>query len=311
MSPQELTPQTTEVPGRARQWKPILGSAGGIFLGAVFLVAAWGKAMSPGAFVEQIRLEGLDFILSAGLLALLTLAVETGLGLALLLGIRRLWLLVPTTLLVSFFVLLNGRNYYLVWAGLRDETAACGCFGELLERTPAQAFWQDLLLLVPPLLLALWGRAIGFRPFPKVRLILSMVAAIGMVVFAWRSPELQYASLAAQIAAGAEEETFLKSDDYLLMVDGREVPEAEIYDRQDPVAFLILAPQLSSPLLVRPQEGGVHSIGTESILKRKDGQVELVLDPDYPPPVTFEVIEDAVTFTIEGREVQMKNKAHR
>ena len=29
---------------------------------------------------------------------------------------------------------------------------SCGCFGDLITRTPAEAFWQDLVLLLPPLL---------------------------------------------------------------------------------------------------------------------------------------------------------------
>lgn len=299
------SPQSIETKS-VTHWRPIVGSVGGIFLGGVLLVAAWGKAMSPGAFVEQIQLDGLDFFLSAGTLALLTLAVETALGLALLFGIRRLWLLAPTTVLVTFFVLLNGRNYYLVLKGLRDETVACGCFGKLLERTPAEAFWQDLFLLVPPLLLVLWGRTIGFRPLPKVRLVIVMAAAIGVVVLAWRNPELQYANLAAQIATGNGEEVFFENTDYLLLVDGSEVQEATIYHREDPVAFLILAPQLFSPLLVQPRTGGVERVELEELIRRKDGQVELVPHASLRPSIPFEIIADAVTFSVDGHQVQMR-----
>ena len=34
-------------------------------LGAVLLFAVWAKALDPAAFAEQIRIEGLDVLLSA------------------------------------------------------------------------------------------------------------------------------------------------------------------------------------------------------------------------------------------------------
>ena len=42
-----------------------VGTIAGAVLGAVLLVAVWGKALDPAAFAEQIRGEGLDFLLSA------------------------------------------------------------------------------------------------------------------------------------------------------------------------------------------------------------------------------------------------------
>lgn len=51
-------------------WRSALGYLGGAFLGAVLLVAAWAKALDPAAFERQISREGLDFLLSAGLVAM-------------------------------------------------------------------------------------------------------------------------------------------------------------------------------------------------------------------------------------------------
>src|SRR5512134_3046016 len=95
-----------ETPRPRLHW---LGTAAGVFLGAVLLVAVWAKALDPSAFAEQIRVEGLDVLLSAEAVALVALALEAGIGLALALGIRRLWVLVPAALLVAFFTFLTGR----------------------------------------------------------------------------------------------------------------------------------------------------------------------------------------------------------
>ena len=287
------------------QWRPVAGTIAGVFLGLVLLVAAWGKAMSPGAFLEQIRLEGLDFLFSAGTTVVLGLALEAGLGLALLLGVRWPWVLVGTSLLVAFFVFLNGRNYYLVLEGLRDETAPCGCFGELLDRTPAAAFWQDLFLLLPPLALVLWGRPKESHLIPKIRLLLALSAAIAISLFAWSNPDLHYAEAAAQIAESAGGGSFLKSRDYLLLVDGQEVSEAEIYLSRDPVVFLILAPQLSSPVLLEPREGVVEELQAEEVIRREDGGVELLRQSGPRPSVPFEVSQEGIRFSLAGHEVEM------
>src|SRR5215475_13523600 len=104
------TPDTPTDTPRPRLWW--VGTIAGVVLGVVLLVAVWAKALDPAAFAEQIRTEKLDFVFSAGTLALLALALEAAFGLALVLGIRRLWVLVPAALLVTFFLFLTGRAWW-------------------------------------------------------------------------------------------------------------------------------------------------------------------------------------------------------
>jgi uncharacterized membrane protein YphA (DoxX/SURF4 family) len=179
-----------------------VGTIAGAVLGIVLLVAAWAKALDPASFAEQIRLEKLDFLFSAEAVALIALALEVGLGIALLLGVRRLWVLVPSALLVAFFVFLTGRAYYLSLHGQLPEAASCGCFGNLVQRTPAQAFWQDLAMLVPPLLMAFLGRDRRGRLFPPVRTAVVALATVGTLVFAWKAPTLPLDNLATRLKPG-------------------------------------------------------------------------------------------------------------
>jgi uncharacterized membrane protein YphA (DoxX/SURF4 family) len=179
-----------------------VGTVAGLVLGAVLLFAVWAKALDPSAFAEQIRAEGLDFLLSAQTVALIALALEAGLGLALLFGVRRLWVLVPVTLLVAFFLFLTGRTWYLAAHGLRTETAGCGCFGNLVQRSPAEAFWQDLLLLVPPLTLAFLGRDRRGRLFPPLRTAAVTLGTLGVLLFAWKAPELPLDNFATRLRPG-------------------------------------------------------------------------------------------------------------
>jgi len=200
MTPDRLA--TVPPASRPRLWW--VGTVAGVLLGAVLLVAVWAKALDPAAFAEQIRAEKLDFLFSAQSVALIALALEAGLGLALVLGVRRLWVLVPAALLVVFFVSLTGRAWWLAAHGLRDEAASCGCFGNLVQRTPAQAFWQDLLLLVPPLLLAFLGRDRRGPLFPPVRTAAVALSTIGVLLFAWKAPELPLDNLATRLHPGVQ-----------------------------------------------------------------------------------------------------------
>jgi uncharacterized membrane protein YphA (DoxX/SURF4 family) len=175
--------------------------AGGGVLGTVLLIAAWAKALDPGAFAEQIESLGLAFVLDARRLAWLGVAVEAALGLALVLGLRSRPLLVFTTLLVALFLFLTGRIYLRELRGLPIDEAACGCFGNLVERTPAQAFWQDLILLVPALA-ATWLAAGRRTAAAGLRWAAVAVLGVGAFAFAARSLALPLDDLATRARPG-------------------------------------------------------------------------------------------------------------
>lgn len=186
----------------ARLW---IGRAGGAVLGAVLLVAAFAKALDVRSFAEQIHAQGLDAWIGAwpgaGTLAYLLLAVETALGVLLLTGVRRIWVLVPAAALVVLFLALTGRDAWRDAHGLLPADAACGCFGNLVERTPAQAFTQDLLMLVPALLLSFLGRE-PQRRIPRARLALTAAATAAALLFAAEAPGLPLDNFATRLKPG-------------------------------------------------------------------------------------------------------------
>jgi hypothetical protein len=108
----------------------------------VLLVAAYAKALDPQGAAEQL----------GGMLpvpttvaypaTLLLIAFEAGLGAVLLAGAR------------DRRVLLAGNVTFLAFAGIvtwqlvrPNGATGCGCFGQLLERTPRQAFYEDMGLV--------------------------------------------------------------------------------------------------------------------------------------------------------------------
>lgn len=198
------SPTSPGSPEPVAGWRNIASIAGCWILGLVLLVAAWAKSLDPLAFGDQITAEGLDFLLPAGLVVLIALFLEWGLGAALLMAVRHRFVLWPSAALVTFFVFLTGRSYVRHLQGIEpEEGTSCGCFGNLVERTPTEAFWQDFFLMVPALLLAFLALDAG-RSLPRKRLAVALAVGLGMTFFAWKAPELPLDDLATRLKPGME-----------------------------------------------------------------------------------------------------------
>src|SRR5262245_23447322 len=113
------------VPARL-SWRRAVGTGAGVLLGVVLLVAAWGKALDPQSFAAEIQAQGIASAAAAPAVALAALALEVALGVALVLGLRRLWVLLPAAALIAFFLFLTGRAYWLDLRGQRRPAAGCG-----------------------------------------------------------------------------------------------------------------------------------------------------------------------------------------
>lgn len=208
------TPTPITRAGHGVLW--FLGSLGGVFLGGVFFLAVWGHPMlptswrlgkvgDPEAFAEVIQIEGLDILLSPFSMSVFAIGIEALVAFFLLLNVRRLWVLVPTTLLVLFFIFLTGRAYYLSAHGETLQEVSCGCFGNLVDRTPAEAFWQDLVLLVPPLLLAYLGRP-RTTEIPLLRTAVAGGLSALTVFAAASAPDLPVSDYATRLRPGVRVE---------------------------------------------------------------------------------------------------------
>lgn len=202
-----------------RKWTWYVGTAAGVLLGAVLLLAAWTKIIDPVGFVEVIVREGLDMFGAPKVVAFVALGVEVGIGVALLLGLRRPWVMISATLLVVFFLALTGRTYWHFTQGIVDETVGCGCFGNLVQRTPKEAFFQDLWILGLPLLFSFAGigwsqrgegpvrRSVsGPRPSSssKPRIAVVILVTLASLVVAWKAPSLPFDDLATRLRPGAQ-----------------------------------------------------------------------------------------------------------
>ena len=283
--------------------KRVIGLVAAIFLGAVLLFASYAKLLEPSAFVEQVHLEGLDFLLPATGVALVAILLETGLGVALLFGLLNRWVLAGTALLSGFFIYLTGRNYWLVSQGLRDPDASCGCFGSLVERTPAEAFWQDLLLLGIPLLILLWAGP-RFSRLPRFRSGVSATAGLLAVVVMLRSPGFTAAADAMRFGQDVTDHSF-KAMAAPVLVDGKEDESATVYFSESRASFLIVSARFEAPIVVDPRQKEFRTLPSSAIRQGPQGEMEV--DEEVAPLSTgaFTLSPQGINFTLQTLQVTL------
>jgi thiol-disulfide isomerase/thioredoxin len=96
--------------------------------------------------------------------------------------------------------------------------------------------------------------------------------------------------------------------EYTLIVDGKPVPAAEIYQNERVPAILILTSALSSPLMLTPRAGSVETVNLMKVAKQKDGSVDLLADAVLAPAGQFKTEGEKVSFTYQGKEVRLDPK---
>ena len=94
----------------------------------------------------------------------------------------------------------------------------------------------------------------------------------------------------------------------MLVVNGKLVPAAEIYQNDKIPAFLILSSALPSPVMLTPRAGTVESVNLMKIAKQKDGSVDLLADAVLAPLGQFQMDGENIAFTAGGKKVSLNPK---
>jgi hypothetical protein len=285
----------------------VLSLIGAIFLGGILVIATFGKVLDPILLVQEIRNEGLDIVLSANSVTLIALALEMGLGMALLLGMRNLIVLIPSSLLVAFFLFLTGKNFWLVVTGQRDNSSDCGCFGVFMERTATEAFWQDLLLLVPALVLSFLDRKALHAALSRWKTVVSLLSAAAVVlytVFVVGMP----AELASVEDEGVEisENQFTVSNQFVVVVDGELDQGAEVFEAPATLEFLVLLSDFDEALILDVKSSSCSTFDRAAVLRLSDTAVEFGGGVDAVRQGSFSVGGEGLSLGLGGHEIQLR-----
>jgi thiol-disulfide isomerase/thioredoxin len=97
---------------------------------------------------------------------------------------------------------------------------------------------------------------------------------------------------------------FLQTGDYVLLINGKVDPKAEIYVNRNIPAYLIL-PSAQSPVLITPGAGKVETVQRIKVAKQPDGTVDLLADAVLSSQGKFSLAGERVDFSSEGKKLSL------
>ncbi len=112
---------------------------------------------------------------------------------------------------------------------------------------------------------------------------------------------------ATPLAAQPAMDDFAPIDKYVFVLDGAQLADAEIYQSASAGAFLVLAPELPSPLLVEARSATVSTVDFMKV-DRRGGRVALLPDASLAALGRFTIAGEGIEFAVDGRPAQLRNK---
>lgn len=136
---------------------------------------------------------------------------------------------------------------------------------------------------------------------------LATVAPLMMAVAALLAGPVQ--RLAEAQAVDSVLRDFLLTGDYVLAVEGKDVPTAEIYQAERVPAYLIISSALSSPVLLSPRTGVTETVPIMKVSRRSNGTAaDLLADADLKDQGRYQINQEtgAVSFTVDGKKASLR-----
>lgn len=112
----------------------------------------------------------------------------------------------------------------------------------------------------------------------------------------------------AQVPADAVFSGFQRNGEFLFELDGADLKNAEIYLSQRAASYLVIAPELASPLLINPRAGSVESVSFMKLMRRDDGSIDLLADASFNSLGDFRIVGQQIVFEVKGQEAKLKAK---
>ncbi|HNX19784.1 MAG TPA: hypothetical protein PKG80_05890 [Acidobacteriota bacterium] len=228
--------------GRGPAWAGRVGRVAAFLLGLVLLYSAWGKALDPAGIGALYARKG---VLPAGFatpLIVAVVALEAGLALSYLCGLRHRLVLLVGSLLMGAFCVLTIHEFF----SPTKEAASCGCFGNLVVRGPGEAALQDLGFFV--LSLAAWLGARGRATLG--RWACGFAGGAAGLALALAAPALPVDDWATRLKVGAQVADIQLDQVVPELKDGRRALVLLI-DRRD-AATKAAVPRINEALALKP-----------------------------------------------------------
>lgn len=115
---------------------------------------------------------------------------------------------------------------------------------------------------------------------------------------------------AQAVPADAHFRGFELNNDLIVVLEGKELPKAELYFSEGARAYLVIASDLPSPLLINAPAGTVETVDLMKVSRRPDGTIDLLADATLAPAGKYQIRESEIEFTVSGRGVKLKQRPY-
>ena len=115
-------------------------------------------------------------------------------------------------------------------------------------------------------------------------------------------------SAPAQVPADAVFSGFKPSGDFYFELGGETLKHAEIFLSDKAAAYLVIAPELASPVLISPRTQSVETVSFMKVAKREDGTIDLLADASFNTLGSFKLQQQEVVFQVKGQTAKLKAK---
>lgn len=126
------------------------------------------------------------------------------------------------------------------------------------------------------------------------------------------APAAIAALFAAPLAAQTAETPltdFQQVGSYSLEIDGKAAPKAEIYKSDRSAAFLLIAAEIPSPVLLNPGSFRVETVQLMKVAKQKDGSIDLLPGATLQSQGAFQIEGEKVVFVADGHKLALMPRA--
>jgi thiol-disulfide isomerase/thioredoxin len=101
---------------------------------------------------------------------------------------------------------------------------------------------------------------------------------------------------------------FKPNGEFIFALGGADLKDAEIYVSERAGAYLIIAPALSSPLLINTRTQSVESVAFMKVQKNADKTIDLLADASFDQVSKFQVNGQRVSFQVKGQAAELRAK---
>lgn len=103
---------------------------------------------------------------------------------------------------------------------------------------------------------------------------------------------------------------FELSGDFVLLVDGKDQPKAEIYFSETARAFVVITPDFPSPILITASTQSVDTIDLMKVAKQPTGTIDLLADAVMQPAGKYVVDGPNISFPYSNRQLRMSPRPY-